>query len=147
MIYKYKFDKILTIREKEKEDALAKYHGALKEFEEAAEKLYKLLKKKEDLQKFQEEKLNKGLSVQEIRHNQSFMDNLEKLIEHSQLQVLQARERMIRQQESLMQKNMEVKKYEKMKETDFIRFLDIIKADENKNMDEISIRQFMNKDY
>ena len=33
----------------------------------------------------------------------------------------------------------------KMKENDFQKFLDIIKEDENKQMDEISIRQFLSK--
>lgn len=46
MIYQYKFEKILTIKEKEKRDALSKYNAALKTFEKVAEKLYKLLKKK-----------------------------------------------------------------------------------------------------
>ena len=46
MIYQYKFDKILTIKEKEKNDVLAKYNETKKTFEEVAEKLYKLLKKK-----------------------------------------------------------------------------------------------------
>ena len=53
MGYQYKFDKILQIKEKEKGDALAEYHTAVRKFEEAAEKLYELLKKKEDLESYQ----------------------------------------------------------------------------------------------
>ncbi|WP_409305424.1 flagellar export protein FliJ [Peribacillus sp. SCS-155] len=147
MIYQYKFDKILTIKEKEKNDAFSQYNEALKKFEEAAEKLYKLLKKKEDLQRFQQGKLDKGLSVQEIRHNQLFMDNLEKIIDHYQKEVIEARYRMSLQHENLMEKNMEVKKYEKIKEKDFHKFLEGLKEAESKNMDEISIQQYMSKGY
>ncbi|RFU61528.1 flagellar export protein FliJ [Peribacillus glennii] len=146
MIYQYKFEKILTIKEKEKNDALSKYNEALKKFEDAAEKLYKLLRKKEDLQAFQQEKLHKGLTVQEIRHNQLFMDNLEKIIEHCQKSVIDARYRMNLQQEKLMERNIEVKKYQKIRERDFGRFLEAIKEAENKNMDEISIQQFLSKE-
>ena len=56
--------------------------------------MYKLLKKKEDLLEFQQEKLRNGLSVQEIRHHQLFMDNLEKLLSHCQQEVIEARYKM-----------------------------------------------------
>ncbi|MGE7903688.1 flagellar export protein FliJ [Peribacillus sp. NPDC094092] len=145
MIYQYKFEKILTIKEKEKTDALAAYNAVLKKFEEVAEKLYKLLKKKEELLEFQQEKLRTGLSIQEIRHHQLFMDNLEKLLSHCQQEVIEARYKMNIQRDILMERNIEVRKYEKMKENDFLKFLDVIKEAENKQMDEISIRQFLIK--
>ncbi|KWW10919.1 MULTISPECIES: flagellar export protein FliJ [Bacillaceae] len=145
MIYQYKFEKILTIKEKEKNDALAKYNAAVKRFEEVAEKLYRLLKKKEELLDFQQEKLRNGLSIQEIRHHQLFMDNLEILVSHCQQEVIESRYKMNFQRDALMERNIEVKKYEKMKENDFLKFLDVIKEAENKQMDEISIRQFLSK--
>ncbi|WP_340373191.1 flagellar export protein FliJ [Peribacillus sp. FSL E2-0218] len=145
MIYQYKFEKILSIKEKEKNDALAKYNAAVKRFEEVAEKLYRLLKKKEELLDFQQEKLRNGLSIQEIRHHQLFMDNLEILVSHCQQEVIESRYKMNFQRDALMERNIEVKKYEKMKENDFLKFLDVIKEAENKQMDEISIRQFLSK--
>lgn len=145
MIYKYKFDKILTIREKEKSDARAKYNEAQKSFEQVAEKLYNLLKKKENLIDFQQMKLSTGLSVQEIRHNQLFMDHLEKSIEQCQKDVLQARYKMNVEQDKLKEKNMEVRKYEKIKEKDFQKYLVALKEAENKQMDEISIQQYLSK--
>ncbi|WP_110929416.1 flagellar export protein FliJ [Bacillus massiliglaciei] len=145
MMFQYKFGKILSIREKEKADALSKYNESMKRFEEAAEKLYKLLKKKEELLDFQQEKLVTGLSVQDIRQHQLFMDNLEKIIEQNQKTVMETRYIMNKRQQELMDKNVEVRKYEKIKENDFTRFLDGMKEEENKSMDEISIRQFLNK--
>ena len=145
MIYQYKFEKILSIKEKEKTDALAKYNAALKKFEEVAEKLYKLLKKKEELLEFQQEKLRNGLSVQDIRHHQLFMGNLEKLLSLCQQEVIEARYKMNTQLDILMERNIEVKKYKKMKEHDFLEFLDVMKVAEKKEMDEISIRQYLSK--
>jgi flagellar protein FliJ len=145
MNYQFKFEKLLTIKEKEKNDANSKYNEALKRFEEVAEKLYKLLKKKEDLHIFQQEKLSAGLSVQDIRHHQQFMDNLEKMIKQCQKEVIETRHRMNLFQTKLLEKNVEVKKYEKIKEKDFQRFLDVIKEADQKNMDEISIQQYVSK--
>lgn len=145
MIYNYKFEKILTIKENEKSDARALYNESQKSFEQVAEKLYNLLKKKEEFIDFQQIKLSTGLSVQEIRHNQIFMDNLEKLIDECQKEVIQARQKMHFQQEILKEKNIEVSKYEKIKEKDFQKYLEVVKVAENKQMDEISMQQFLNK--
>ena len=144
--YQYKFEKILSIREKEKQRAYTKFSQAKKQFEEVAGKLYKLLKKKEDLHLFQETKLAEGMPIQEIRHHQMFMDNLEKMIAHYQQEVIQARERMNLFQEVLMDKNIEVKKYEKIREKEFARYQEMEKLDEKNNMDDISIQLFLSKE-
>ncbi|HWJ80377.1 MAG TPA: flagellar export protein FliJ [Niallia sp.] len=143
MSYQFKFEKILNIREREKEEAGSVYNQSVKRFEEAAEHLYELLKRKEDLESFQASKLATGLSVQEIRHNQQFIGNLSKTIEHSQKVVQNARNSMSFYQEKLLEKNIEVKKYIKIKEKDFENYAFIEKAEEAKQMDEISLQQYM----
>ncbi|WP_010172480.1 hypothetical protein [Bacillus coahuilensis] len=59
-----------------------------------AEKLYELLKKKEDLIDYQEKQLQIGIAVQSIRQHSSFLTNLEKSISYYQERVIQARNRM-----------------------------------------------------
>ena len=145
MQYQYKFEKILTIREREKDEALNIYTQSVKRFEEAAEKLYELLKKKEDLENHQTSRLVSGLPVQEIRHHQYFIQNLEKTISHYQQIVINARNHMNFYQEKLMEKNIEVKKYEKIKEKDLLNFTENLKQIEGKQMDDISIQMFMNR--
>lgn len=143
MRYQFKFDQILHIKKREKDDALSIFNEAVRNFEEAAEKLYELLKKKEDLELFQSEKLIHGLPVQEIRHHQQFILNLIKSIEHYQKMVMNARNRMNFLQDKLLEKNIEVKKFMKMKEKDFDKFLEEVKYLEGKQMDDISIQQYM----
>lgn len=143
MGYQFRFDQILHIKEREKDDALSIFSDSVKKFEDAAEKLYELLKKKEDLVSFQSERLLTGLPVQEIRHHQQFLLNMEKTIEHYQKMVMNARNRMNFLQEKLQEKNIEVKKFAKMKEKDFHKFLNEMKYQEGKQMDDISIQQFM----
>ena len=143
MSYQFKFEKILTIREREKEEAGSAYNQSVKRFEEAAENLFELLKRKEDLESYQASRLTTGLSVQEIRHNQQFISNLSRTIEHSQKVVQNARSSMSFYQEKLLEKNLEVKKFVKIKEKDHSNYLLVEKAEEAKLMDEISLQQYM----
>jgi flagellar FliJ protein len=143
--YQFKFDKILHVKEKEKGDAMAAYHLSVQKFEEAAERLFELLKKKEDLESYQSSKLINGLAVQEIRHHQQFISNLQNSIEYYQKMVINARNRMNHFQEKLIESNTEVQKYSMMKEKDFVQYMDAIKFQEAKRMDDVSIQQFMNR--
>lgn len=128
------------------DEAQVVYQDSVKKFEEAADRLYHLLKKKEDLESFQSDRLLGGLPVQEIRHHQQFIGNLEKSIAHYQKVVMNARSIMNFQQVQLMEKNQEVKKYEKIKEKDHLQFLADEKYAESKMMDEVSIQQYMNRE-
>jgi flagellar FliJ protein len=145
--YQYKFDKILHVKEKEKGDCIAAYQTSVQKFEEAAEKLYELLKKKEDFETYQSQKLSSGLAVQEIRHHQQIISNLQNSIEYYQIMVSNARNRMNHDQEKLIESNVEVQKYSKMKEKDFIHYLNGLKFQEAKQMDDVSIQAFMNRGY
>lgn len=145
MSYKFKFEKLLSISENEKDKILGEYNQAVKVFEETAEKLYYFLKQKEDLEAIQLQKLSAGLSIQEIRHHQNFVANLEKTIAHYQNLVVKARLAMQKLQAVLLEKNMEVKKFEKLREKDYQFYFDTAKADENKLMDEISLQQYMHR--
>ncbi|AGX03864.1 MULTISPECIES: flagellar export protein FliJ [Bacillus] len=145
MQYQYRFEKVMSIREREKDEALDSYNQSVRRFEEAAGKLYELLKKKEDLEEFQFSKLASGLPVQEIRHYQHFIHSLEKTIEHYQQVVFNARNQMNYYQDKLTEKNIEVKKYEKMKEKDIVRFAESMKLEENRQMDDISIQLYANR--
>ncbi|MCR8848644.1 flagellar export protein FliJ [Rossellomorea sp. SC111] len=145
MNYQYKFQRILTLKEKEKDEVQEMYKGSIEKFETVAGKLYEFLKKKETLELHQVNKLQGGLSVQDIRHHQQFITNLEKTISYYQDLVIQARNRMNWYEEKLVDMNVEVKKYEKMKEKDFERFLQDIQSMENKQLDEVSVVQYLKR--
>jgi flagellar protein FliJ len=145
MQFQFKFHKVLSIREREKDEALDLYNQSVKRFEDAAEKLYELLKKKEDLETYQSGRLLSGLPVQEIRHHQQFVGNLEKSINHFQKMVMNTRSQMNYFQERLMEKNIEVKKYEKIKEKSKDLFYEEQKQLEDRQMDDISIQHFVNR--
>mgnify|MGYP003563853868 FL=1 len=115
----YRFEKILTVCEQEKTETELAYKEAIRSFEEIATKLYELLKKKEDLIAFQQERLKIGSSIDEISHYSRFITSMERMIEEVQQKVVQARTKMNWHEQKLLEKNLEVRKYEKMREKDF----------------------------
>lgn len=143
MGYQFRFQKIMDIKESEKEKSLAEYNQSVHDFENVAHKLYDSLKQKEVLEENTISKLNKGMSVQEIRHYQQFVTNLEKTITYYQKLVLLTRNRMNEKQVKLMQHNLEVKKYEKLKNKQQEDYSFNMKQLENKHMDDLSIQTYM----
>lgn len=136
--YIYRFEKVLTIREQEKNETEMAYKESVRSFEEIASKLYSLLKKKEDLLDFQQDRLSVGSSIEEIHHYARFIDSLEKTITDVQQKVVQARAKMNWHEEKLLEKNLEVRKFEKMREKDFKLFQQEQDRIEGVFLDEIS---------
>ncbi|MFD2212851.1 MULTISPECIES: flagellar export protein FliJ [Bacillaceae] len=143
MVNPFRFQKIMDVKENEKEQSLAEYNQSVNDFENVANKLYDSLKQKEVLEETTLARLNSGMSVQEIRHYQQFVSNIEKTITHYQKLVQLTRNRMNEKQMKLMQKNIEVKKYEKLKEKQLEQYILATKHSENKQMDDLSIQSYM----
>lgn len=145
MKYEFKFNRILTLKEREKDEAQLAHQESVKKFEKAAEKLYELLRQKEHFESYQAQRLEKGLPINDVRHYQDFLTNLEKVIHRQQKIVMNARNRMYLLQERLMEKNIEVKKFEKIREKDALQFYEKVKSEDNKTMDDISIQNYHNR--
>lgn len=138
MQYTYRFEKILVVREQEKNESEIAYKESVRVFEEIATKLYDLLKKKEDLLVYQQERLSIGASIDEISHYANFIDSMEKTIADVQQKVVQARSKMNWHEQKLLEKNLEVRKFEKMREKDFDAFREEQNRIEAKQLDELS---------
>ncbi|WP_046175055.1 flagellar export protein FliJ [Domibacillus indicus] len=145
MAFNYKFEKIMQLREREKEESETVFKEAQTLFETEANKLYELLKKKEDLIAVQEQKMKSGFSVLDIQHYQQFISNLEKLIDQQQRVVMTTRGRMQWCEQQLKEKNIEVKKYSKIRANDLVHYRRWMALEEAKQMDELSSIQFMNR--
>ncbi len=146
MQYTYRFEKILTVREQEKTESEIAYKESVRAFEEIATKLYDLLKKKEDLIDFQQERLKIGSSIDEISHYAKFINSMEKTIEDVQKKVIQARSKMQWHEQKLLEKNLEVRKFEKMKEKDFALFQGEQNRIEAIQLDELSTIAYYKKE-
>ncbi|MBD8035429.1 flagellar export protein FliJ [Solibacillus sp. A46] len=146
MNYNYRFEKILIVKDQEKTESELAFKESVHVFEEIATKLYGLLKKKEDLIVYQQERLKEGSSIDEINHYSKFIDSMEKTIEDAQQKVVQARAKMNWHEQKLLEKNLEVRKYEKMRENDFERFKEDQLRIEAMQLDELSTIAFFKKE-
>lgn len=144
--YHYRFDKVLTYREQEKNETESAYKESVDSFEKIATQLYDLLKKKEDILVEQQEKMARGFSVNEIHHYARFIQSIEVKIHSVQQQVIQARSKMSWYEERLLEKTIEVKKYEKMREKDRDAYQEEMEHKEAERLDELSTLKFRKKE-
>lgn len=145
MSFQYKLQKILEVRDHEKQKAEKDFTDATKMFEEVATKLYEALKKKEDYEAHYSKRIEEGVPIFEIQQSQTLISTLQNQINKLQYYTQKARDNMNKKQESLVEKTIEVKKFEKMKELKYEVYIEDIKRQENMLMDEISVQQFMKR--
>ena len=144
--FHYKFSKVLTVKEQEKSETEIAYKESVNTFEQVATELYTLLKKREDTLDQQNSRLSNGLSVDGIHHYTHYLDALQKRIEVLQQEVIQARAKMNWYEERLLEKSLEVRKFEKIREKDLESFQIEQNRQESLFLDEISSLKFQNKE-
>ncbi len=145
--YTYRFEKILTIREQEKQETEIAYKESVRVFEDVATRLYDALKKKEDVIAYQNERLSIGATIDEIHHFSTFINSLEKSIAELQTKVMQARTKMNWYEQKMIEKNIEVRKFEKMKEKDYQIFKEEQERSEMLYLDELSSLMYNKKEF
>lgn len=135
--------KLLILREREKDDAQKAYHLSMETFEDVASKLYKLLKRKENVEEEQDTILQTKITIEELRIQNAYIEKLTKQIAKVQNEVQIARNDMELKQSQLTDAYIEMKKYEKIIELQEEEEKKKIKHNENMAMDEISMRQYL----
>lgn len=140
--YNYRFESVLTFRELEKEETESAYKSSIEAFEIVATELFDLLKKKETTLSSQQEQMKNGFSVDKIHHFARFINSLETKIAEVQQKVIQARSKMNWFEEKLLERTLEVRKFEKMKEKDQDEHRVEMEHEEAKRLDELSTLTF-----
>ncbi|MGL4523576.1 MAG: flagellar export protein FliJ [Bacilli bacterium] len=112
-----RFDKLLKMKEFQKNEANTAYQEARFHFEQQAENLYRLLKKKEELLAQEEQQMQQqNCTIAQILANHQFVEVLEKEIAVIQQHVIAARQMMQTKQQHLVIATVETKKYDKIYE-------------------------------
>ncbi|KXH79982.1 flagellar export protein FliJ [Sporosarcina sp. HYO08] len=140
--FKYRFENVLSFREQEKKEIEVDYNAAVDEFKAVATELYDLLKRKEDVLQEQQGKMAVGFSMNEFHYYAKFINSLEKRIDELQNQVIQARSKMNWYENKLLNKTLEVKKFEKMREKDRDQYRTEMEQVEVVRLDELSTAMF-----
>lgn len=144
--YRYRFENVLSVREMEKSETEIEYQTATTDFERVATELYDLLRKKEQTIEEQQTHMMKGATIIDINHYMHFIDSLEKKIEKVQQEVIRARSKMQWLEQKLLERTLEVRKFEKMKEKDRETFKKEAEQIEAKQLDELSMTTFLGKE-
>ncbi|TYR82720.1 flagellar export protein FliJ [Priestia megaterium] len=143
MTYEFKLAKLMTIKENEKDRMLSQYNDSVQKFEVLGQRLYEKLKQKEEMIESHTLQMQKGLSILDIKYFQQFLGSIEKGIEQLQRDVMLARQQMNMKKVKLQEKNIECKKYEKIRAKDYQQYIKTQNEIELKQMDEVSLQQFM----
>lgn len=144
--YNYRFENVLTYRELQKTETEIEFKSSVDAFEVVATELYDLLKKKETTLANQQDQMQTGASIDEIHHYARFIDSLEKKIQSVQQQVIQARSKMNWFEDKLLERTLEVRKFEKMKEKDRDQHRVDVEYKEAQRLDELSTMTFRGRE-
>jgi flagellar FliJ protein len=136
-------EKVLSVKQKEKESIELELGEAVQAFESIAEEIYSLLKRKEDIENLSNQQYQQKIVVNDLQNTQRFLLSMSNKIKDLQPILQRARERMQIIQQKLLQQTIEVKKYEKLKERQFNAYEMELTSYENKQNDEFSVLRFV----
>ncbi|WYP24963.1 flagellar export protein FliJ [Alkalihalobacillus sp. FSL W8-0930] len=143
MQFRYSLQKLMDLKEREKEEAENVYSNAVKTFEEVATELYHLLKRKEALEQDARAKLSNLVSVLDIQSMQASMLFLQDAIVKQQKRTQLARTKMEEKHQLLLDASFEHKKHEKIRDKKRKQFVVEEARLEQLSMDEISVQRFV----
>ncbi|WP_257350056.1 flagellar export protein FliJ [Pseudalkalibacillus decolorationis] len=146
MTFQFRMEQILEFKHNQKEIVLKEFTEHQGKFQELGMKLYELLKKKETCQQEQSERIYIGEQVRNIQHYGIYIDYLDKEATTIQQHLQIARENMEDAKNRLLEKTIDVKKYEKLKEKQYYRYQEHIKHREAQLMDELVVIRYTNQE-
>jgi flagellar protein FliJ len=142
MSFQFSMEKVLSVKQKEKESIELELGEAVQAFESIAEEVYSLLKRKEDIENLSNQQFQQRIFVNDLQNTQRFILSMTNKIKELQPVLQRARERMQVIQQKLLQQTIEVKKYEKLKEKQFHAYEMELTSYENKQNDEFSVLRY-----
>ncbi|WNB90402.1 flagellar export protein FliJ [Bacillus sp. NEB1478] len=142
MSFQFSMEKVLSIKQKEKESIELELGEAVQAFESIAEEIYSLLKRKENIENQSNLQFQQKIVINDLQNTQRFILSMTNKIKELQPILQRARERMQVIQQKLLQQTIEVKKYEKLKEKQYKSYEVSQNWQELKQNDEFSMLRF-----
>jgi flagellar FliJ protein len=141
MSFVYSFQKILDMKEKEKEQAEINYSKSIQVLHREQQRLAHLEQNKQNMeQRLLQRK--KNVSLAELKTNYEYIDHLQRLI----VQAGESKERAEKDVEAkqfiLSERAMDQKIWEKLKENSFEKYMKRVRQIEQKELDEIAVVRY-----
>lgn len=137
------FVKILHVREREKMNAQKAYRQSKDFFEEIATKFFHLLKTKEKAEASYDELIQHSTTLEKVKTQAAYIENLNSQIVRLQHEVDQARNEMDSMQAMLTDAHVEVKKFQHIIDSRNNAEAEKEKQLERNRMDAISLKQYI----
>jgi flagellar protein FliJ len=146
MSFQFRFDKILTMKEKEKESALNEMNVARKMKELAEQQLLELVERKESYLLDYQTSMRMSLTVTEIQEREQYQHFLNKQIERERAKVANLTRELALKNQMLLAKNQEEKMWSTWRDKSYDAYAENLKREEQNVLDEMAvIRYFHNK--
>jgi flagellar protein FliJ len=143
MSFKYRFDRVMKIAEYEKKELEALYNDVYNLLEDQGKKLIELMKRKEKIQAQFERKKRDKVTVSLMMEQSMHLNQLGQYIQDEQVKYEQLRIRVEELRPVLMEKSVEHKKLEKLKDHHWMNYQEKEKMLENKKMDEVAMQNHL----
>lgn len=146
MSFQFRFEKILTMKEKEKESALNEMNVARKTKELAEQQLLELVNRKERYLRDYQTSMRTSLTVTEIQEREQYLLFLNKQIERERTKVENLTRELALKNQLLLAKNQEEKMWSTWRDKSYDAYAENLKREEQSVLDEMAvIRYFHNK--
>ncbi|MEO2076753.1 MAG: flagellar export protein FliJ [Bacillus sp. (in: firmicutes)] len=147
MSFQFRFEKILTMKEKEKESALHEMN-VVKHMKETVEKqLLDLVEKKESYIMAFEKIANQSIKVTDIQEREQYIHFLNKQIDRLRKKVLEITQEFNRKSHLLVAKNQEEKMWSSWREKSLDEYTEKIKREEQNQLDEMAVIRYFRSKY
>ncbi|MFD2616889.1 flagellar export protein FliJ [Terrilactibacillus laevilacticus] len=143
MAFEFSLERILNLAESEKSQLEIEYQAVYQLFEQLAHRLFQLIEKKNTIQSCLQEKFNESISIHQITHELDTIDLFDRKIQEQTKQYEEVKQRLEKFQDILQAKNTEIKKYERLKQSQLSRHKINKKKKELQKMDETGALRFI----
>lgn len=141
MSFVYSLQKVLDMKEKEKEQAEISYSKSMQALKQEEERLHHLEQNKKQMEQQMLQK-EKSISLAELKTNYEYIGHLQRLIIQANESKVRAEKEVEMKQFILSERTMDQKIWEKLKENSFEKYKDNMRLIEQKELDEIAVGRY-----
>jgi len=142
MSFQFRFEKFLSMKEKEKESALNELHLYNQKKEQAERQLMEWIEKKDRYLKDYQNLLQQSLKVTDFQEREQYLDFLNKQIERLKGIVIEMTKEFNRKKKVLLAKNTEEKIWSSWRDKSLAEYTERTNREEQTMLDEMAVIRF-----
>ncbi|MGG3466015.1 flagellar export protein FliJ [Neobacillus pocheonensis] len=145
MSFQFRFEKILTMKEKEKESALNEMNVVKRIKESAENQLLDLIRKKDGYEKDYQRFLQGSITITDMKEREQYLLFLNKQIEKAKTKVFDITREFNLKKTQLLTKNQEEKMWSTWREKSFEEYTEKVNREEQNLLDEMAVVRYFHQ--